>query len=46
VETLEGVVETWDYQVPLRWPQGAATLAVTVEDLGSGAWGAAIVEPK
>jgi hypothetical protein len=44
VETLQGVVETWEYRVPLQWPQGPATLAVVVEDLGSGAWGGAVTQ--
>ncbi len=44
VETVDGVVGTWRYRVPLEWPQGKATVAVVVEDLGSGAWGGAITQ--
>ncbi len=39
VETVDGVVESWRYRVPLEWPQGKATVAVVVEDLGSGSVG-------
>ena len=44
VETVDGVVDTWKYSVPLEWPQGSAILAVVVEDLGSGAWGGTVTE--
>jgi len=44
VETIDGVVGSWRYRVPLEWPQGKATVAVVVEDLGSGAWGGAVTE--
>jgi hypothetical protein len=44
VETVDGVVGTWRYRVPLEWPQGSAVLAVVVEDLGSGAWGGTVTE--
>ncbi len=44
VETVVGEVGTWKYGVPLQWPQGKATLAVVVEDLGSGAWGGTVTE--
>jgi len=43
-ETMDGVVAAWGYRVPLRWPEGPATIAVVVEDLGSGAWGGAVAE--
>ena len=43
-ETVDGVVDVWGYEVPLQWPRGPATLAVVVEDLGSGAWGGAVRE--
>jgi len=39
METVDGVVDSWGYRVPLRWPAGPARLAVVVEDLGTGAWG-------
>lgn len=42
METVDGVVDAWSYKVPLQWPKGSATLAVVVEDLGSGAWGGAV----
>lgn len=42
VETVDGVVDTWRYGVPLEWPQGPAALAVVVEDLGTGAWGGTV----
>ena len=41
-ETVDGVVDVWGYEVPLQWPKGPATLAVVIEDLGSGAWGGAV----
>jgi hypothetical protein len=41
-ETVDGVVPVWSYRVPLQWPEGPATIAVLVEDLGSGAWGGAV----
>jgi hypothetical protein len=41
-ETMDGVVAAWGYRVPLRWQEGPATIAVVVEDLGSGAWGGAV----
>ena len=44
VETVDGVVDTWKYRVPLEWPKGKATLAVVVEDLGTGMWGGAVTE--
>ena len=44
VETIDGVVGSWRYRVPLEWPQGSAVLAVVVEDLGSGAWGGTVTE--
>jgi hypothetical protein len=44
VETLDGVVSTWGYRVPLQWPRGSARLAAVVEDLGTGAWGGAAHE--
>jgi len=44
VETVEGVVGTWRYGVPLEWPRGEASLAVVVEDLGSGAWGGTVTQ--
>jgi hypothetical protein len=44
VETVEGIAPTWGYRVPLQWPEGPATVAVVVEDLGSGAWGGAVTE--
>ena len=44
METVDGVVDAWGYEVPLQWPKGPATLAVVVEDLGSGAWGGAVRE--
>ena len=44
VETIDGVVGTWRYRVPLEWPQGSAALAVVVEDLGSGVWGGAVTQ--
>ena len=43
-ETVDGVVDVWGYEVPLQWPRGPATLAVVVEDLGSGAWGGSVRE--
>jgi len=33
--------ETWYYSAPLKWPSDAVQLAVVVEELTSGAWGAA-----
>lgn len=39
VESLDGMVDSWRYRVPVQWPRGAARLAVVVEDLGTGAWG-------
>ena len=44
VETVDGVVDTWRYSVPLEWPKGKAMLAVAVEDLGTGVWGGAVTE--
>jgi hypothetical protein len=44
IETLDGVVDTWAYRLPLQWPRGPARLAVVVEDLGTGAWGGAAHE--
>ena len=44
VEIVEGVVGTWRYGVPLEWPRGEASLAVVVEDLGSGAWGGTVTQ--
>ena len=41
-ETVDGVVAALGDRVPLRWPEGPATIAVVVEDLGSSAWGGAI----
>jgi hypothetical protein len=46
VETVDGVVGMWKYQVPLEWPKGKATVAMVVEDLGSGAWGGAVTEVR
>ena len=46
VETVDGVIESWRYRVPLEWPQGEATVAVVIEDLGSGAWGGAVAQLK
>jgi len=43
-ETVDGIVAAWGYRVPLRWPEGPATVAVLVEDLGSGAWGGGVGE--
>jgi hypothetical protein len=44
VETVDGVADTWKYRVPLEWPRGDATLAVVMEDLGTGIWGGAVTE--
>jgi hypothetical protein len=46
VETVDGVVDTWRYGVPLEWPQGPAALAVVVEDLGTGAWGGTVTRMR
>jgi hypothetical protein len=46
VETVDGVVGMWKYRVPLEWPKGKATVAMVVEDLGSGAWGGAVTEVR
>ncbi|MCG6963354.1 MAG: DUF3631 domain-containing protein, partial [Acidobacteria bacterium] len=32
------------YEAPLQWPAGQAQLAVTAEDLGTGAWGGTVQE--
>jgi len=40
--TGEGTV--WYYQVPLRWPEGPARMAVIVEELGTGVWGGTLVD--
>jgi len=45
-ETVDGVVTSWGYSVPLRWPKGPATITVVVEDLGSSAWGGAVADMR
>jgi hypothetical protein len=34
----------WVYEAPMQWPARARRVAVRVEELASGAWGAAVVE--
>ena len=42
IETV--TTPSWKYTVPLEWMGGGGRLAVVVEDLGSGAWGAVTKE--
>jgi hypothetical protein len=37
-----GELAGWEYRAPLNWPPEARHVAVVVEELASGAWGAAI----
>jgi hypothetical protein len=37
-----GGLPGWEYRAPITWPPEARRLAVVVEELASGAWGAAV----
>ncbi len=44
-EQLQAESAGWIYSFPIRWPaQDASQLTVTVEDVGSGLWGSALVD--
>jgi hypothetical protein len=36
---------SWLHRIPLKLPAGTTTVAIVVDDLGSGAWGSARVQP-
>ncbi len=43
-EPLVGRPGGWIYAFPVEWPGPGARLAVTIEELSSGLWGAAVIE--